>query len=422
MRESILFNDYPNLIRLNPSVPWKTRGNGAIVLRLLVDENKVDKIIEIIYSKSIEYTEISGKFRHTQPGLAVYVGEITDYHRKLYRKALTDIVVPDVALKIADKTNTIILLDKNNRGNIGAISAIGALTTLDEDYTFELLAYRSPEYWGQRTRNLNPDSVKKVELKYRDYLFSNYDFDEERVLVTPHGPDPVLLGLRGEDPLILVKAFKELEIYEPVLGWIIYRTNQATDAHLIRRDITSLRPYQTGYIEGKIITKPQPIKGGHVRIIVSDGKGSIEAYFYEPSKTLKKIALKLLPGDKVRLGGSVRPPSSSHPSITFNVEKLEIMYLVKYIERNPRCPKCGKTMKSAGRGKGFKCPRCGYRSTTLSKIKVPLKREINAGVYTPPLSSIHHLSKPKIRYGRENKGKLYTLINQWYSFNELTGE
>ena len=24
------FIDYPNLIRLNPNVPWKTRGNGAL--------------------------------------------------------------------------------------------------------------------------------------------------------------------------------------------------------------------------------------------------------------------------------------------------------------------------------------------------------------------------------------------------------
>ncbi|HIP57247.1 MAG TPA: hypothetical protein EYH02_04175, partial [Ignisphaera aggregans] len=24
--------DYPHLVRLNPSIPWKTRGNGAIAL------------------------------------------------------------------------------------------------------------------------------------------------------------------------------------------------------------------------------------------------------------------------------------------------------------------------------------------------------------------------------------------------------
>ncbi len=371
-------------------------------------------MLEIVRSKSTEYTEVSGRFKYTQPGLVAYIGEITSYHRELYRRALTDVVVPDVALRVAEKTNTIILLDKRNRGVIGAISALGALTTLNEDYTFELLVYRSPEYWGRRTRYLDPESVKKVELKYRNYLFSNYDFDEERVLITPHGPDPVLLGLRGENPLILVKAFKEIELREPILGWVIYRTNQATDAHLVRRDIIRLRPYQTGYIEGKVSLRPQPVRGGHVRVIISDGKASIETYFYEPSKTLRKIALKLLPGDKVRVGGSVRPPSASHPNITFNVEKLEIISLVKHIERNPKCPKCGKTMKSAGRGKGFKCPKCGYRSANLTKIKVPLKRDISIGIYTPPLSSMHHLSKPRIRYGRENKGKIPVMINQWY--------
>jgi tRNA(Ile2)-agmatinylcytidine synthase len=28
------FVDYPKLIRLNPNVPWKTRGNGAVALTL----------------------------------------------------------------------------------------------------------------------------------------------------------------------------------------------------------------------------------------------------------------------------------------------------------------------------------------------------------------------------------------------------
>ncbi|MCJ7699028.1 DNA-binding protein, partial [Candidatus Bathyarchaeota archaeon] len=28
------FIDYPNLVRLNPNVPWKTRGNGALCLRI----------------------------------------------------------------------------------------------------------------------------------------------------------------------------------------------------------------------------------------------------------------------------------------------------------------------------------------------------------------------------------------------------
>ena len=39
----VSFMDYPNLIRLNPNVPWKTRGNGALCLRLVCPENIVEE-------------------------------------------------------------------------------------------------------------------------------------------------------------------------------------------------------------------------------------------------------------------------------------------------------------------------------------------------------------------------------------------
>ena len=55
---NVKFIDYPNLIRLNPNVPWKTRGNGALCLRFeyfltlekKIKENKdqFGRIVEII--------------------------------------------------------------------------------------------------------------------------------------------------------------------------------------------------------------------------------------------------------------------------------------------------------------------------------------------------------------------------------------
>ena len=41
-----VFIDYPLLVRLNPNIPWKTRGNGGICLRLRT--NQPDKIIEYL--------------------------------------------------------------------------------------------------------------------------------------------------------------------------------------------------------------------------------------------------------------------------------------------------------------------------------------------------------------------------------------
>ena len=42
----VKFTDYPNLVRLNPNVPWKTRGNGALCLRFRYDETFEEQIKE----------------------------------------------------------------------------------------------------------------------------------------------------------------------------------------------------------------------------------------------------------------------------------------------------------------------------------------------------------------------------------------
>jgi tRNA(Ile2)-agmatinylcytidine synthase len=39
------FIDYPNLIRLNPNAPWKTRGNGAVSLRIQCPPEVVVKLM-----------------------------------------------------------------------------------------------------------------------------------------------------------------------------------------------------------------------------------------------------------------------------------------------------------------------------------------------------------------------------------------
>lgn len=415
LKRKIEFIDYPNLIRLNPNIPWKTRGNGAIALRLIV-YNDVNDLVELLRQESQEYLSELKEFKYRQPGLAVYIGEsVPREYKWLYKKALTDIVTLDVALKIADKNNTIILTSRQNRGLIGALAAIGGLQNTHEDYTYELLAYRSKEYTGLRDRLIDYESVRNVELKYHNYLFNNYDFEYNKPVLTPHGPDPVLLGLRGDDPKILVKAFQELRIEEPIDAWCIFRTNQGTDAHLVKRDIGKLRPYQTGLIEGVVYTKPKTLLGGHVKLYLEDSTGIIPVYFYEPTKKLRKIALQLIPGDKVRISGGVRPPSPSHPELSFNAEKLEIVELIEYIKRNPKCPRCGKTMKSAGKGRGYKCPKCKYYDPKIGKVYVKITRIIKPGVYTPPISSMHHLTKPPVRYGRENTGKKVTLIKKWCS-------
>jgi tRNA(Ile2)-agmatinylcytidine synthase len=59
------FLDYPLLIRLNPNVPWKTRGNGAVCLRVKAKNH--EQIMESIKQRVEEGSSI---FSGANPGLA----------------------------------------------------------------------------------------------------------------------------------------------------------------------------------------------------------------------------------------------------------------------------------------------------------------------------------------------------------------
>ena len=43
------FFDYPNLIRLNPNIPWKSRGNAAVCLRF-ESEMQASDIMPVSYT------------------------------------------------------------------------------------------------------------------------------------------------------------------------------------------------------------------------------------------------------------------------------------------------------------------------------------------------------------------------------------
>ena len=47
--------DYPNLIRLNPNIPFRTRGNGAVALRFKIDKKEVKDIVSCISKMTEEY-------------------------------------------------------------------------------------------------------------------------------------------------------------------------------------------------------------------------------------------------------------------------------------------------------------------------------------------------------------------------------
>lgn len=408
--------DYPNIIRLNPAVPWKTRGNGSLALRFRINNYSVDEVFEYVINRLYDYlNEYSKNWSiHSQPVVSILTGEPPAEITWFSKKAIQDLVPLDLALRIASKVEGFRFkaLTGKNRGLIGSMAGIG-YRMIDTDYTYELIAYRDSSYIGS-VRKVNEYSVKKMDQLYGEETILNYDYEIDKPLIVPKGPDPVLLGIRGERSDILYEAFKTLDIDEPVPLIVLFRTNQHTDAHLREvSSIANIHPYMCIKVRGVVSRKPRRIVGGHVVFSITDNSGSIDVVAYEPTGGFRNIIEELEVGDVVEVMGITRPKHSGL-RLTINLEKIRVVEVrQKTIYQNPLCPKCGVRMKSAGRGKGFKCVKCGYADKKLTKIVVETTRKLQPGYYEPPPRVFKHLMKPLKRIGKEKSffPKEYRPIN-----------
>jgi len=393
LRKGVVIEDYPHLIRLNPNIPWKTRGNGAVALTLRAEDP--EDIFDTASSMIEEHSE-AGVGR-ADPGLIL--SDFKSIPREILEfasDALSDVVSIREALSLIRRYDLRFKGWGSRRGLIGALAAVGC--SLDADSTYELIAFRAHEHWGSR-RLVDPESVVEMSRNTYPYTFNNYDEETGRVLLTPRGPDPVLLGVRGESPELLLKAFKMLRIYEPVNGYMIFKTNQGTSVHLKRRlNLGDLKAYRSGFAECTVSSRPRVEEGGHVYFDVDDDQGTVTCAAYEPTGDFRKTALSLIPGDRIEVGGGVRRRSRIHPAV-LNLEYIRILKPARDIKlSNPLCPSCGRRMSSQGRGQGFRCSRCGFTDRYATKIREEVPRCLERGLYLPPPRAQRHLTKPLQRY------------------------
>ena len=410
---NVKFRDYPNLIRLNPNVPWKTRGNGALCLRIKYDEDIEDQIKEATISLVEEHADLN--FKGTDPGIVFFKkAEIPKEVKTFAQKAITGIVTLKEAMKLIRKFEGEALGFNTCRGIIGALAAIGE--TLEGDHTYELIAYRSPENYGLK-RKVDAASIFEMDKSTQPYTFNNVDLEKGRVIITPRGPDPILLGIRGETPEIIKKAFDMVKPLEPVERWVIFRTNQGTDAHLKQAPaLNQLKPYNSVIVKGVVSRSPRIIPVRHVIFSIKDESGEVDCAAYEPTGTLRKVAEGPYPGDEVEVYGAVRKPSADRP-LTVNLEKINIITLApKIAYQNPVCSNCGKRLKSMGRNQGFRCEKCGARFDDVGKVQIAVERELKVGLYVTSTRSQRHLTKPLRRYGLEKHGaQAKSMIAEWHS-------
>ena len=394
-----VFIDYPLLVRLNPNIPWKTRGNGGICLRIRTSQPS--QIIEYLTKIVRAESDIQNG---ANPGLAIFESDTIPLSlRQFSAKAMYDVLKIEDAEKLASQLSIHIFKYGAGLGIIGALASIGAL--LEGDHTYEAIAYRKEVFQGS-PRKIDKSKVSKVSIDTHPFTFNNFDRIHDRVLITPHGPDPVFCGIRGENPFTVIRALYYVLPIEKLEGYMVFRTNQGTNMHLQNAlSLSNIATHNAGYLRCTVTKKPRTIRGGHVLFEVSDFSNiKYPVAVYEPTG-LGNIASKLIEGDEIDIGVGVSK-KNSHSSSILNVEYLSILKIVgETVTINPLCTKCGKRMKSEGKNKGFQCKKCGDKKSF--KILVTKQRDIQLGLYQPDQKAHRHLTKPLHRCGME---KTYACI------------
>jgi tRNA(Ile2)-agmatinylcytidine synthase len=364
------------LVRLNPNVIWKTRGNAAVCIEAYGDAAKA---FDIACRTVEELADFSGDM--TNPGVVVAEAPLP---AGFYRKAVQGFCEIAEALEILGQEAALFRGYKNGRGLIGATAA--AASSFD-DSTWELLAYRDPTL-KDVPRDVDRESFFASERSTFPHTWDTVDESNGVVVCVPHTPDPVLFGIRGESPSWVRKARKLISSERPVLEQL-YLTNQGTDAHLMTGTIGHLSEGFSYLVPGTVGSAPVTGRGGHVSFLLSGGLETVRCMAYEPTKGFRDTVRKLLPGDALIVAGSFKQG-------TINLEKLFVRPAPGLIrERPPPCPACGKRMTSAGRNKGFKCRTCKNRSDLPERTTTG--RSLQPGWYEVPPTARRHLAKPLCR-------------------------
>jgi len=395
---------YPRLVRLNPNIPFKTRGNAAVSLPL--ETSDLNGTFRFVCSIVEELSDVENG-ANTGVVMVSSPREMP-FFKQVYQAALSSVVNKDRIARLLKEKGLPTFKLGNGMGLVGASASLAFDETYD--HTYELIAYRKRGLWGT-PRSLDPISVRRMNLMTFPDTFNNYDYEKRRPMVSPHGPDPVFLGVRGSTPSTVLKAFRMLRYGEEPDGHMIYLSNQCTGAHLESELCLPLKAYSSGWVDGTVVGSKSG-RGGHSYITLSESD-KIDCAVYHPTGDLCRLARLLIPGDRVRVAGGVRRPSSRFGKL-INVESIQVLSLADPKRtNNPVCHVCGLRAKSEGVAKGFECQGCGRRFPEGAKRISKLQRRLQLGLYLPSPRAHRHLTKPLTRYGRETAGESYPLIEGW---------
>lgn len=296
------------------------------------------------------------------PGLAMVHEPLPE---SAYWQAVTTRVEPSDAAALLATSGTA-------RGGRGLVGCMGALAWPGPVASHELIAYREPRRRG------TPRLVAQEPLQDLDSNGMFHTVDGGLACV-PKTPCPVLAGLRAREPDALVEvALPALRqaAGEPLDGWCIWSTNQASGDHVLEAPPLQAPPWATLRTPATITGTPEARAGGHVHV-PARSDSEFELVAFEPTGDFRHAVLALLPGDEVVATGG----------FDGNL-RLESLRLIKAVDAPGPVPQCcGRSMKSHGKGAGYRCAACHASAERSGIPRAP-------GAWEVPIRARRHLHRP----------------------------
>lgn len=369
------------LVRLNPAVAHKTRGNAAIAIETEAEpEEAFDLARPLIDDLAIHEPA-------TNPGLVAVDACRSDRLGDLAWRAVRDFVSPARVRDRLAEVEALTWSRGSGRGLIGSTAAVGAGTTLPE-WTAELLAYRRPGRRGT-PRDVDRGTLRAAADRTYPLTWDTIDREADEAVCVPNAPGPVLVGIRGDSPAAVREAANRLD-HEPVERRSLYATNQGTDLHLRPATPGAVRDGRSYAVSGIVVTQPEARRGGHVHVRIAAGDAQLPCVAFEPTGRFRDRVRDLRVGDRVTVCGEVGKG-------TLKLEKFALRRPRRFRRVVPDCPRCGARMESAGAEQGYRCRAC---ATARDARRVePIERSLAVGWYEVPPTARRHLARPLVRGG-----------------------
>ena len=373
------------LVRCNPAVEHKTRGNAALAVHTDADPGRALDVL------ADELDAARTDDPRTNPGGVVAdcdPDEVPTAAADFAERAVRDLLDRSEARDLAGELGVETVTAGNGRGLIGALAAVGAWSAFDE-WTYECISYRERDRWGTDRAVDRASVVAAAESGYPT-VWDTVDRVEDRAVCVPRTPCPILHAVRGDDPEAVRAVAGHIE-GESVADRAVFVTNQGTDAHLREvADPGSVQPGRSYRLTADVTAAPETREGGHVFFAVGENGSALDCVAFEPTKRFRDRVRDLRAGDRVTVCGEVADG-------TLKLEKFALRDRVTTTEATPDCPRCGRSMTSAGRDQGYRCRDC--KTSADGPVSVPIDRDLTPGWYEAPPCARRHVAKPLVRGG-----------------------